>query len=562
MSKYFNIESYQTWSIPKKLEFFDRREFACIDGWEEKKVISFLKFFILNQNENTYIIRKALSLYIDLTLLERISYRHTLNLLIDGIAHVEDIFIQVDRLRFLLLFYELESNTIIEIFEKNSQHEDAEIRCESLYSLGIIYFLKANKASNENNFELEIKKSINFFRKAHSNYHNRTDALFFLLITEIIQASRINPFFNYDYHLRKIAQTLWNYRLFSLSEKELYLKEQVYLVILNLVKITKEVPSNWLQYKDEFNKLCLAYYDFQNIEIKQRLLQTSLVQSLKDNLIKSNLEPYFKINSKALEAKIRVYLSSPAITDDEKSLLGYILSLSDNAEAILKESISVTKKCLQKIFPSISKERIDSLIDGSSNDSLQLITLKAFEELGQVSFENLYDKLIFSLIQLQGNISFKGKLENEKNTFIKSMLTSAGFNILDQTLWGSSNAGKTAGELDIMVLDHNQLPFAIIEALILNSLKKNYLSQHIDKIYKYDTAGLQNNVILVYSEAKNYLKFCTNYFSYIQTYSYPYKKLSCEQIDCMYSEIKIYRTTLERSDMPTNLYHLVINLAN
>lgn len=561
MREDLDIWNYLTWNSSEKLYFFDSEQYMLIKDWNEKEIISFLKFFILNLNENRYIVRKALSLFIDFALLGKISRRQALNLLIDEVNDIEGVFIQIERFKSLLLFYELEPKSIIEIFERNADNNEVEIKSESLYSLGFIHFLDANKDDQEESFRAKIESSIAYFRTSNLCIENRIDSLFFLFVAEIVQQARFNPSFQSDNHLRKITQVLWEYRLFSFDEKFLHLKVKVYRIILNLLRINEQNPSVWLQYKDEFQNLCLAFYELKNSEIKERLSQTALVEALKYNLIKTNLEPYFIVNFNAMKVKIGQCLSLPEITDEEKDILNYILFLLDDKDTVLKESISLAKRKLQTAYPTISEHRINEILVVDSIESLQSATLRAFEVFGTFSFENLYDKFLASLIELQGNILYKNKSEDERNTYVGSMLTMAGFLTKDQTFWGSSNSGKSAGEVDIMVLNNNQLPFSIIEALVLDSLKQDYLKQHINKIYKYDTTGLQNNVILVYSEAKNFTEFCDRYFTFISTYDYPYKKLSSENIDCGYSEIKICKTKLERSNKPTNLYHVILNLS-
>lgn len=562
MDKDLDIKHYLTWSLSEKLYFFDCQQYILIDSWEEKQLVSFLKFFILNQNENKYIIQKALSLFVDFSLLGKISDRQTLNLLVDETNDIEGTFIQLERLKSLFLFYESEANSIIQIFEKNTNNDDIEIKSECLYSLGIIHFWSANKEINENEFREKIEISIAYFRASCQCTENRIDSLFFQLIAEVVQHAKFTPSFQNESYLRRITQVLWEYRLFSFDDKTIYLKVKIYRIIHNLLRINKQNPSEWLQYKDAFRNLCLAFYELKNAEIKEKLFQSALLETLKDGLIATNLEPYFRINFNALKIKIEQYSSLTSTSNEEKDVLNYILSLIEDRDTILNERISLTKKKLKTAYPHVSDNKLNDILNVDSVESLQSATLIAFETFGSFSFDNLYDKLLASIIKLQGDISYRSKSEDERNTYIGALLSIAGFQVKDQTFWGSSNTGKSAGEVDIMVLDNNQLPFSIIEALILDSLKQDYLKQHIDKIYKYDTTGLQNNVILIYSEAKNFSDFCTRYFALISTYDYPYKQLSSENIDSGYSEMKIYKTTIERNDKPTNLYHIVVNLYN
>lgn len=64
---------------------------------------------------------------------------------------------------------------------------------------------------------------------------------------------------------------------------------------------------------------------------------------------------------------------------------------------------------------------------------------------------------------------FKNASENERNTFITSLLETAGYYAKEQTLWGESHEGKASGEIDIFIKNKDSEPLSIIEALNLDS---------------------------------------------------------------------------------------------
>ena len=87
---------------------------------------------------------------------------------------------------------------------------------------------------------------------------------------------------------------------------------------------------------------------------------------------------------------------------------------------------------------------------------------------------------------------YKQESEDNRNTYIRDMLTSKDLKVYDQTLWGKSAVGKKAGEIDIKIDLDNNLPFTIIEAFIINNLNQNVISNHLVKIFGYDPTGLRN----------------------------------------------------------------------
>ena len=110
--------------------------------------------------------------------------------------------------------------------------------------------------------------------------------------------------------------------------------------------------------------------------------------------------------------------------------------------------------------------------------------LNVIEELKAPSINEFTDKLINACIKLQGNRIYRGNYsEDDRNTFIASILEASDYNTKDQTRWSTSAAGKSAGEIDIFIYDKKGYPFTIIEALNLASLKTDYTILHINKIF-------------------------------------------------------------------------------
>lgn len=563
MSSILNIEDYSAWNLSDQLSFFDSKQYELIENLSESEKVAFLKSFILQPITNKYIAVKALDLFVDLALLGKLSHRQTLNLLIDETNNIDNTFLQIHRIKSLLLFYEQEPKTIGDLLKKLSDDSDVEIKSESLYSLGVIGFLDACREDDECQFQKKLSDSIDKFKLSYQSAENRVDSLFFYFISETVYNAKSST--GSAINMRMATELLWSYRFFSINDKSLIFKVKIYRVIFNLVKVINNKPDQWLQYKDEFKNISSLVCELQNEEIKDRLIQSSIIDNLKQKLTKGALEPYFRLNYKAIKSKIRYYLSKDGISMEDKDVLSYILSLTEDTDTDpdyeLNECISNASNRLQITYPHTAPQRIKNLfLDVKCHNDILAATLKAVELFGVISYDNFHDKLMTALILLQGNITYKNKIENDRNTFLCNLLEMADLNVKDQTLWGSSNTGKTSGEIDIMVCDSSKQPFVIIEALTLDSLKQDYLKLHIDKIYKYDTSGLQNNVIIVYSEANNFFNFNKKYFNFISEHEYPHNQKYVETIDSGFSEIQIYKSVLDRNGKETNLFHYVVNI--
>lgn len=224
-------------------------------------------------------------------------------------------------------------------------------------------------------------------------------------------------------------------------------------------------------------------------------------------------------------------------------------------KALEKLSVKPKVECSEiniygKIIYIIKVERI--------SEGTTLLT----DELESSSIKEFIDILYRICCKLQANSKYINASEDERNDYIRDMLDRENYVIKDQTRRGLSASRESAGEIDLLV-EKDNMPFTVIEALNLNSLNKDYLGKHLDKIYTYDTTGNLFNVCLVYAEVKEFASFCGKYCAYVEKHNYPYPILEFnDSIDDEYvgSEIKIMTTTHNRSGKPTKLYHICVKI--
>lgn len=215
----------------------------------------------------------------------------------------------------------------------------------------------------------------------------------------------------------------------------------------------------------------------------------------------------------------------------------------------------------KELFPDINLQEYLDLMPKDLREQFEELNYGRCESIKKDLFEHtLLQDLLFCSERLQANHTYKESLEDEMNDFIRDLLTCFGYNLRDQTRQGTSNGGKQAGEVDILVRKEN-IPYSIIEAMRLSSIDKAYISEHIDKIYKYDTLGNRCNFIISYVKISNFLKFWQNYLLFIESYNYPFEQDEFTiPLDHQYPELKWAVTNLKRNDIVTKLYHIVIHI--
>ena len=260
------------------------------------------------------------------------------------------------------------------------------------------------------------------------------------------------------------------------------------------------------------------------------------------------------------------------ITDDYGYIFNGVLKASDRYIIKGLSNGYIIKNTVQKALEMLTvkpKVEYDSVvINGKTIYVIKVYhifegTSLLTDELESKTIKRFIDVLYKICVKLQGNSKYIDASEDERNDYIRDMLDrEEEYVIKDQTRRGLSASGASAGEIDILV-EKDNYPFTVIEALILKSLNKDYLGKHLDKIYSYDTTGDLFNVCLVYAECKEFASFCERYCDFVKQHEYPYPLISFdENINQKYvgSEIRIMTTTHNRSGKLTRLYHICVKI--
>lgn len=152
--------------------------------------------------------------------------------------------------------------------------------------------------------------------------------------------------------------------------------------------------------------------------------------------------------------------------------------------------------------------------------------------------------------------------ENDRNDYLKHLLKASGFNVLDQTRQGVSSGGKDAGEIDIKV-EFSNIEFSIIEAMNLDCVNTNYIKNHINKLFGYDTLGNKDNFILSYVKVKDFKEFWEGYKEEVLNFTYEGNivKIGVENMEAYNKpNLRCIKVILLNEGMQTNLTHIAIKM--
>lgn len=198
------------------------------------------------------------------------------------------------------------------------------------------------------------------------------------------------------------------------------------------------------------------------------------------------------------------------------------------------------------------KEHLNDYIENSTDTVINDIRIPEKE---------LVEKILRALSKLQRNHNY-GTLSSEDtmNDYIRDILDES-YVIKDQTRQGNSENGDSAGEIDIQICSEG-LPVVMIEGIKLDSLSKEYLDKHIDKVLtKYDPNGCPYAFVIIYVTVKNLELFYNKLQQHLREYEFPYPKLTdIINVDTGYGELKHSNIILERNGQKTIVHFYVAHM--
>lgn len=199
-------------------------------------------------------------------------------------------------------------------------------------------------------------------------------------------------------------------------------------------------------------------------------------------------------------------------------------------------------------------------------DSIVESGIHSDEEKSSKLEEMLLADLISACQHLQGRAKAVNSDENSRNSIITLTLTAYhhGYTSHDQSLYGSSATGKSSGEVDIRFEDNLGNTISICEAFILKSIDTSVIDNHLIKIFRYDSNGLNRNYIVVYAESNNFIALWSRYLEHIKTIDFEYPIVQdVEDISNGISkctDIKVALVKHGRSDRLIEIYHIFVNM--
>ena len=173
---------------------------------------------------------------------------------------------------------------------------------------------------------------------------------------------------------------------------------------------------------------------------------------------------------------------------------------------------------------------IQDIFNQSAPDGMadQLLLLNAIRSsCGKIQDEPVYR--LTPTANGRGYVNGSG-MEDLRNRRIRDDLLQKYYRVADQSQRGTGRTGAGMGEVDLLLMNDQNEPWTIIEALRVSDSSKTDWNGHLDKLLaKYNTRGLPALYLLTYVDAApaDFDHIWNGYQTHIQKYD-PEKHIYCE----------------------------------
>ncbi len=529
---------------------------------EWKKIRKFLDEVVRNTSENNFIRKQSLNLLCSLTFLGKISPSLAISTLL-SVEEDDDDFLLVDQLKYLFFLHEQVPEEASEAIQTLTKHTSAEVSSEAYLRLGLLKFFEAHRSQGIEEFLSKLEEAYIFFRTSTAEIENRVDADFYQTLTEFLIVSSANDAERKDTLFKKLSNILWTYSVFDIKNiaGSFYLK--LYELVTHVNNITTQ-KLGWLDIRRQLNALFHLNYQLINLQVESHIAQNQLLGLIKEKVVGVIVEPYFRLSLQAKMTAIDERIAEVQANQPEMDFLLYIKELLSSEVSKKKDLASEHIARLSIAYPHMDKSIFEEDIATFDDVDDEFLLFKLSQKYNKNPRYHLLDSILYAASELQGGHKIVTHNEDSRNAFIASILKAQGFITKDQTRWGSSATGKTQGELDIKIEDGNGATISIIEGFILKSLEKANIDLHLKKVFKYDPNGVEQNFIVVYSEAHDFIGLWRKYLMYLPVIDFDFPiDDNMKDISNRFNigtDIRLGLATHIRNAERINVYHVFINM--
>lgn len=258
----------------------------------------------------------------------------------------------------------------------------------------------------------------------------------------------------------------------------------------------------------------------------------------------------------------------------------YLAMLKANVDKIVKKMGIKAPECklvykvhgkravfsYNRLLKMHARGRREEYCDDLDEDFLIADILNQAAPAASEDMNTLLDSMISASLHLQGNKNYRGWDENGRNSVVRDSLGDNGYIVLDQNLRGTSETGKSYGELDLLIQRVPNRPWVLCEALIAGGYTHRW-NEHLDKLLnEYNPHGLSTLFLLTYvdCEKSKFDSIWTKYKQHIRDDD-PKNFIRMPETVSMdlhseYEYIKIARCSYQCDNYAPIVYHIFVQM--
>lgn len=264
------------------------------DVGDAKSVKALLRTIFEDKAEDFYIRKQAFSLLVHFSLLRRIRIETLIDILLD-IDTQENQFILLSSIQFGSRLFNLNKGELSEWLSTMVHHTNAEVRSEAFTALGKMHLFSAFYPTSSFEFIDYLKKAKEKFELAESEIENRVDAQLLRSICQLLLSLQANEPMGVEESNAAIKNYLWEFICFNTKTEETLFYVNLFNPLSVIVKIYRDSPSNWIDFKLELNAFLIRYLEFDlKLTCESLFAQEFLIQY--GNFLKSQLVEELLIN--------------------------------------------------------------------------------------------------------------------------------------------------------------------------------------------------------------------------------------------------------------------------
>ncbi|NUM42586.1 MAG: hypothetical protein HUU45_13250 [Leptospiraceae bacterium] len=260
------------------------------------------------------------------------------------------------------------------------------------------------------------------------------------------------------------------------------------------------------------------------------------------------------------------YLIAKIFNDFEEQLKKHLLSqieTKDSFVLILKYLYLETTINRNSIINDFKKElqNLDAI------DLLALYDLRNIQSIGYNKLQNqLFEDILWCATEIQSKHKILNNNEDQYNSIFQSLLTAKGYRAQDQTQRGLSSNKSQYGELDVAIFSKDDIPLSILEAFIIETIDKNYITKHLKKLSEnYDPTGLKANYAVIYAKNQAFSDFWEKYKNFVPNIVFEYEALTTQVEDIsnrfpQFAGIKVGLTKYQNRGTIVEVFHIFMDM--